>query len=79
MLSLPQSIMDGFSMFDSKYTDFIKSPQKKLHSTQNPKANVTKEIFNSFQKKDFGAYFSKTRFGTLEYYWDPYFLLLIET
>jgi alpha-L-fucosidase len=64
---------DGFSMFDSKYTDYkITSEKTPFHT--NPKANVTKEIFNSFRKQGLwaGAYFSKPDWHS-EYYWDPYF------
>ncbi len=64
---------DGFSMFDSKYTDYkITSKEVPFHT--NPKANVTKEIFNSFRKQGLwaGAYFSKPDWHS-EFYWDPYF------
>lgn len=64
---------DGFSMFDSKYTDYkITSTKTPFHT--NPKANVTKEIFNSFRNQGLwaGAYFSKPDWHS-EYYWDPYF------
>ena len=64
---------DGFSMFDTKYTDYkITSKEVPFHT--NPKANVTKEIFNSFRKQGLwaGAYFSKPDWHC-EYYWDPYF------
>jgi alpha-L-fucosidase len=64
---------DGFCMFDSKYTDYkITSPECPFHV--NPKANVTKEIFNAFREKGLwtGAYFSKPDWHS-EYYWDPCF------
>ncbi|MCB0730159.1 MAG: alpha-L-fucosidase [Ignavibacteriae bacterium] len=64
---------DGFSMFDSKYTDYkITSEKTPFHT--NPKANVTKEIFNSFRNEGLwaGAYFSKPDWNS-PYYWDPYF------
>ena len=61
---------DGFSMFDSKYTDYkITSPKAPFSS--HSKANITKEIFNSFRKEGLwtGAYFSKPDWNS-EYYWD---------
>ncbi|HUQ64877.1 MAG TPA: alpha-L-fucosidase [Flavitalea sp.] len=64
---------DGFSMFDTKQTDYKITDSKTLFSS-NPRSNVTKEIFNVFRKQDFmvGAYFSKPDWHT-EYYWWPYF------
>lgn len=64
---------DGFSMFDSKYTDYkVTDPECAFSS--NPKANITKEIFDAFRKDDMwvGAYFSKPDWNN-ENYWDPYF------
>ena len=64
---------DGFSMFDSKYTDYkITSKDCPFHT--NPKSNVTKEIFDSFRAQGLwaGAYFSKPDWNS-PYYWDPYF------
>lgn len=64
---------DGFCMFDSKYTDYkITSPD--CPYSINPKANVTKEIFNAFREKNMwtGAYFSKPDWHH-DSYWDPYF------
>ena len=64
---------DGFSMFDTKFTDYsITDPGCVFHN--NPKSNVTKEIFNAFRKEGFktGAYFSKPDWHC-EYYWWPYF------
>jgi alpha-L-fucosidase len=63
---------DGFCMFDTKQTDYrITDPGCPFHV--NPKANVTKEIFDSFRKQGFGigAYFSKPDWHS-PYYWDPY-------
>ncbi|WP_025762308.1 alpha-L-fucosidase [Dyadobacter tibetensis] len=62
---------DGFSMFDSKYTDY------KITNTpfgKNPKSNVTKEILSAFRKEGFmtGTYFSKPDWNTDSYWW-PYF------
>lgn len=62
---------DGFSMFDSKYTDYkVTSPECAFSS--NPRSNITKEIFNAFRKEGLwaGAYFSKPDWHT-PYYWDP--------
>ena len=64
---------DGFCMFDTKQTDYkITSVNCPFHS--NSKADVTREIFNSFRKQQFmtGAYFSKPDWHC-EYYWWPYF------
>ncbi|MEE9361574.1 MAG: alpha-L-fucosidase [Cellulophaga sp.] len=64
---------DGFSMFDSKYTDYKITDPGTPFST-NPKANITKEIFNAFRKEGLwaGAYFSKPDWNVSSY-WDPYF------
>ncbi|WP_103070620.1 alpha-L-fucosidase [Aquimarina sediminis] len=64
---------DGFSMFDSKYTNYkITDPECPFSS--NPKANITKEIFKAFRAQDLwtGAYFSKPDWNH-QNYWDPYF------
>jgi alpha-L-fucosidase len=61
---------DGFSMFDTKLTDYkITSPKTPFHT--NPKANVAKEIFNSFRSEGFwtGAYFSKPDWHNENYWW----------
>lgn len=60
---------DGFSMFDTKQTDF------KITAgpfANNPKADVTKYIFEAFRNENYmiGAYFSKPDWHT-EYYWWP--------
>jgi alpha-L-fucosidase len=62
---------DGFSMFDSKYTDYKVTSPDCAFST-NPRSNITKEIFNAFREKDMwvGAYFSKPDWSS-PYYWDP--------
>ncbi len=64
---------DGFSMFDTKLTDYkITDPGCPFHS--NPKANVTKEIFDAFRAEGMwvGPYFSKPDWHCDDY-WDPYF------
>ena len=61
---------DGFSMFDSKYTDYkITSPDCPFSSS--PRANVTREIFDAFRKQSFlvGAYFSKPDWHNPDYWW----------
>jgi alpha-L-fucosidase len=64
---------DGFSMFDTKLTDYrITDPGCPF--SVDPCANVTKEIFNAFRAQGFwtGAYFSKPDWHS-EYYWWPNF------
>ncbi len=64
---------DGFSMFDSKYTDYKITDTETPFSTHS-KANITKEIFNAFRAEGLwaGAYFSKPDWHN-EDYWSPYF------
>ena len=64
---------DGFSMFDSKYTDY-KITDSETPFSIHPKANITKEIFNAFREEGLwaGAYFSKPDWHN-ENYWSPYF------
>jgi alpha-L-fucosidase len=64
---------DGFSMFDTKETDYrITSP--KTPFSANPRADVTKGIFDAFRAQGFmvGAYFSKPDWHSPDYWW-PYF------
>jgi alpha-L-fucosidase len=64
---------DGFCMFDSKYTDYkITGANCPFHT--NPKADVTKEIFNAFRKQGLwvGAYFSKPDWNTPDYWWSHF-------
>ena len=64
---------DGFTMFDTKWTDYrITDPACPFSS--NTRANVTKEIFDAFRKEGFwvGAYFSKPDWHS-PYYWWPNF------
>ena len=64
---------DGFTMFDSKYTDY-KVTDSGCAFSSNPRANITKEIFNAFRAEGLwaGAYFSKPDWD-VKSYWDPYF------
>jgi len=64
---------DGFAMFDTKESDYKITSKNTPYST-NPKANITKEIFNSFRDQGFkvGAYFSKPDWHNENYWW-PYF------
>jgi alpha-L-fucosidase len=60
---------DGFCMFDSKYTDYkVTDDGCAFHAS--PKANIAKEIFDEFRKKDFmiGTYFSKPDWHS-DYFW----------
>ncbi len=61
---------DGFSMFDTRQTDYRVTDPGCAFST-NPKANVTKEIFDAFRKQGFmiGAYFSKPDWHNENYWW----------
>jgi len=61
---------DGFSMFDTKYTDYKVTSAECPFST-NPKANIAREIFESFRKESFlvGAYFSKPDWHSADYWW----------
>ena len=64
---------DGFSMFDTKYSDYkVTSPATPFHA--NPKANIAKAIFEAFRAEGFlvGAYFSKPDWHS-EHYWWPNF------
>ena len=61
---------DGFSMFDTKQTAYkITDPECPFSS--NPKADVTKEIFDAFRNEGFmvGAYFSKPDWHNENYWW----------
>lgn len=64
---------DGFCMYDTKLTDF-KITAKDCPFHTNPKADVTRAIFDAFREKDFmiGAYFSKPDWNSENYWW-PYF------
>jgi alpha-L-fucosidase len=64
---------DGFTMFDSKYTDY-KITDKGTPFSSNPRSNVTKEIFNAFRNENFwvGAYFSKPDWHSDFYWWKKF-------
>ncbi len=64
---------DGFCMFDTRLTDYRITADKTPFHT-NPKANVTKEIFDAFRDEGLwaGAYFSKPDWHS-EFYWWPNF------
>lgn len=64
---------DGFCMFDSKYTDYkITGDNSPFHT--NPRADVTKEIFNAFRNEGLwvGAYFSKPDWHSPDYWWPQF-------
>ncbi|MGI6338585.1 MAG: alpha-L-fucosidase [Bacteroidales bacterium] len=64
---------DGFCMFDTKLTDYrITNDKTPFYS--NPKANITKELFDAFRAEGFwvGPYFSKPDWHS-EFYWWPNF------
>ena len=63
---------DGFNMFDTKFSDYkITAPN--VPFSRNPRANVTKEVFDAFRRENFGigAYFSKPDWHSDDY-WDPF-------
>jgi alpha-L-fucosidase len=62
---------DGFSMFDTKQTDYrITGPDCAFRT--NARADVTREIFDAFRKEGFGvgAYFSKPDWHSPDF-WAP--------
>jgi alpha-L-fucosidase len=61
---------DGFSMFDSKFTDY-KITSAACPFSANPRANIAKEIFDAFRRGGFmvGAYFSKPDWHNENYWW----------
>ncbi len=64
---------DGFCMYDSQYTDY-KITSKDCPFHKNPKANIAKEIFDEFRKKDFmtGVYFSKPDWHSDYFWWQKF-------
>jgi alpha-L-fucosidase len=62
---------DGFSMWDTRQTDFrITGPESPFRD--HPRANIAKEVFSAFRREGFmtGAYFSKADWHHPEY-WSP--------
>jgi alpha-L-fucosidase len=61
---------DGFSMFDTKFSDY-KITDPKVPFSSNKRSDVTKEIFNAFRNQGFwtGAYFSKPDWHSDDYWW----------
>ncbi len=64
---------DGFCMFDTKETNY-KVTDSACPFSANPRANITREIFDAFRNEGFGvgAYFSKADWHCPDYWW-PYF------
>jgi len=64
---------DGFCMFDTRTTDY-RITAANCPFSSNPRADVTKEIFNAFRAEGFmvGAYFSKPDWHS-EFFWWPKF------
>lgn len=62
---------DGFSMFDTRQTDY-RSTHPDCPFSQNPRANITREVFDAFRAQDFAisCYFSKSDWHHSGY-WDP--------
>ena len=61
---------DGFSMFDTHQTDYkVTSLETPFHT--NPRADVTKAVFDAFRQKGLGvgAYFSKPDWHSDDYWW----------
>lgn len=64
---------DGFTMFDSKLTDY-KITDSECAFASDPRSDVTKEIFDAFRKENLwvGAYFSKPDWHSQYYWWDAF-------
>jgi len=62
---------DGFSMFDTKQSDFNIATGP---FANNPKADVAKYVFDAFRKQGFmiGAYFSKPDWHSQYFWWSKY-------
>ncbi|WP_276169060.1 alpha-L-fucosidase [Zobellia alginiliquefaciens] len=62
---------DGFNMYDTKESDY-KITSTKTPFSSNPRADVTKEIFDAFRAKDFmaGAYYSISDWHHNDFWWD---------
>jgi alpha-L-fucosidase len=61
---------DGFCMFDTRTTDY-KITDPGCPFADDPRANVTREIFDAFRKEGLwtGAYFSKPDWHSPSYWW----------
>ena len=61
---------DGFNMFDTKLSDYKITSEACLFHT-NPKADVTKELFNEFRAEGFmiGGYLSKPDWNNENFWW----------
>lgn len=62
---------DGFCMFRTNSTDYCVTDPKTPYS-QDPRANITQEIFTAFRKNSFGigAYYSKPDWHSNNYWWE---------
>ena len=62
---------DGFCMWDTKTTDY-RVTGSDCAFRGDPRANITKEVFDAFRKRDFAisCYFSKSDWKS-PYYWKP--------
>ena len=61
---------DGFAMFDTQQSNYkITAANVPFHT--NPRANVTKAVFDAFRAQGFGigAYFSKADWHSPDYWW----------
>lgn len=61
---------DGFCMFDTRQTNY-KITDPSCPFSKDPRADVTKSIFNAFRSKGFkvGAYFSKPDWHSNDFWW----------
>tara|TARA_Y100001980_G_C14556834_1_gene350997 strand:+ start:25952 stop:27376 length:1425 start_codon:yes stop_codon:yes gene_type:complete len=62
---------DGFNMFDTQQSAY-KITSDRTPFSSNPKANVTKEIYETFGKRGFmtGAYYSISDWNHNDFWWD---------
>jgi len=62
---------DGFSMYDTKFSDYSIT---KGAFKDSPQKDITKEVFSAFRKKDFliGAYYSKPDRHSQDFWWDTF-------
>lgn len=62
---------DGFNMYDTHESDY-KITAKACPFSSNPKADVTKEIFDAFRRDNFkiGAYYSITDWHHNDFWWN---------